>query len=216
MNVAALYVDPVGGPYPRLGLDVYGWMDARQVSIFDRDARHYEGPHPVVAHPPCGPWGRFRRRYKGGEGSKDCGPRAVEQVRRWGGVLEHPAHSTLWAHCGLPTPGADPDEHGGWTLHIEQVDWGHPCKKPTWLYIVGTYEVPPMPLSLGGPTHCMVRVLRNPHDLPELPRRQRHLTPPMLAVWLVSVARRARRSQLPVAQTDDAVLHHSKLRSNDV
>lgn len=43
-DVAALYVDP-RGPYPKL---VAEWYDAA------RDARTYEGPLPVVAHPPCG------------------------------------------------------------------------------------------------------------------------------------------------------------------
>ena len=33
------------------GVDVY---DA------DRDARTYDGPHPVIAHPPCRGWGELR------------------------------------------------------------------------------------------------------------------------------------------------------------
>ena len=47
VKIAALYVE-TGGCY--FGLpDVDPWDEAR-------DARLYAGPHPVVAHPPCGRW----------------------------------------------------------------------------------------------------------------------------------------------------------------
>ena len=89
--VAALYVDPIRGPYRALpGVERWGWADVHQAGLWDRDATAYDGPHPVIAHPPCGPWGLFAWRYKGGEGAKNCAIRAVQQVRRWGGVLEHP------------------------------------------------------------------------------------------------------------------------------
>jgi hypothetical protein len=51
VTVAALYVDP-RGPYASMpGVDPWD---------VERDARTYAGPYPVVAHPPCGSWGRFR------------------------------------------------------------------------------------------------------------------------------------------------------------
>jgi hypothetical protein len=201
MTIAALYVDTVAGPYVgRRDVELHGWAskDGRQHDLLapTRDAMDYDGPWPVVAHPPCGPWGRFRTRYLGGEGDARCGPRAVEQVRAHGGVLEHPAYSTLWAATGMPMPADGLDEWGGYTVQANQVDWGHPCLKPTWFYVVGVdrRDLPAMP-GPGTPTHCMVRLHRNPHELPELSKRLRHLTPPALAEWLVALARSARRRE---------------------
>ena len=86
LTPAALYVDPKG-PYPALGLDCW---DAT------RDATQYAGPNRVIAHPPCGPWSRLKA-FCGPEllAQKSLGLVAVEQVRRWGGVLEHPAGSEI-------------------------------------------------------------------------------------------------------------------------
>lgn len=196
-RVAALYVDSARGAYAGLaGVDCWGFAnrDGKQRDLFaqDRDARLYAGPLPVIAHPPCGPWGRFHWNYKGGEGHASCGPLAVKQVRALGGVLEHPAQSRLWKVAGLPKPGKlskpwNIDAFGGWTLAVNQCDWGHPAKKPTWLYICGTYFLPPLPPA-GKPTHVMVRLLRNNNELPELGKRKRHLTPPDFASFLVELA----------------------------
>lgn len=200
MTVAALYVDE-SGPYSRMrGVDAWGE---------GRDARRYLGPHPVVAHPACGPWGRFWWAYKGGEGGAECGLFAIQQVRRFGGVLEHPAYSRLWGGWGprpaptekrirpwtgdrLPRPGERPDRFGGYTLAVNQVDWGHLALKPTWLYIVGCpiAQLPPLP-SPRIPTHQMTAYRGGP---PEVPKPLRHLTPPAFARWLVAVARCASRN----------------------
>lgn len=52
-QVAALYVEgPPRGPYPKLLGPEYCWDEAR-------DARTYAGPWSVIAHPPCGPWGKL-------------------------------------------------------------------------------------------------------------------------------------------------------------
>lgn len=48
--IAALYVDETGCYSKVPGVDVWGTS---------RDARWYDGPHSVVAHPPCQRWGRF-------------------------------------------------------------------------------------------------------------------------------------------------------------
>ena len=125
MTVAALYIDP-RGPYPRLLGKSNCWG-------LDRDATLYPGPHPVVAHPPCGPWGRIKHLYQGAE--HELAPIAVEQVRTWGGVLEHPARSGLWKQCRLPLPYAGLDALGGFTVEVNQCDWGHVAPKKTWLYV---------------------------------------------------------------------------------
>ena len=56
----------------------------------ERDARNWPGGCQVVAHPPCRAWGRLRHFAKPRDDEKDLARFAVAQVRKWGGVLEHP------------------------------------------------------------------------------------------------------------------------------
>jgi len=145
--IAALYVES-GGIY--FGLpDVEPWDEAK-------DARKYPGPHPVVAHPPCQRWGKMWfgqplavkltgiRKKKGDDGG--CFSAALESVRKWGGVIEHPWGSHAWAHFGLNLPSRQggwiaADMTGGWTCCVEQGRYGHYARKPTMLYAFGT-ELP--------------------------------------------------------------------------
>lgn len=177
--IAALYIDP-RGPYPKMqGVDC--WDESR-------DARLYDGPHPVVAHPPCGPWSRLRFFCK--HQPADCAPRAVEQVRQFGGVLEHPESSLLWRAQRLPEPGGLPDSHGGWSLQVDQCAWGHRARKRTWLYFVGVKRTDVVPRTGGVPTHCVNS--RNKHStLLELSAAGRRRSPPEFAEWLVMLARSA-------------------------
>ncbi len=187
-TVAALYVDP-RGPYPGMeGVDC--WDESR-------DAMLYGGPWPVVAHPPCGPWGSLKHLYTGAE--HDCGPRAVEQVRAFGGVLEHPKGSKLWDACALPKPGHGFDAAGGFSIAVNQVDWGHVCKKPTWLYLVGIAYPAGRPepreptRSVNGRRGAATQA-KYPTWKEQLPRcsdAQRRRTPIAFAEWLVSLARQA-------------------------
>ena len=184
---AALYVDVSRGPYVALGVDAWGE---------ERDATTYPGPGPVIAHPPCGPWSRLRHMCGPALLAQEgLGPAAVAQVRRWRGVLEHPADSRLWTTCRMPAPGELPDEYGGWTVAVEQWWWGHRAVKPTWLYIVGTFDIPLIRTALGarpasGGRVAMARDPKLRSMLERLPRSQRHLTPPAFALWLVELAER--------------------------
>jgi hypothetical protein len=161
-----------------------------------RDARTYGGPYPVVAHPPCGAWGamRFVNKYQDASG----GPAAVDAVRRWGGVLEQPKGSLLWAHCGLPLPGEFPDASGGIAIEVAQVDWGHPARKRTWLYFVGCrpfgpYPHPREPTHWCWGTHAPGQKSTMPAGVKAASAQQRRRTPPAFAEWLVSIARSVKR-----------------------
>lgn len=169
-RVAALYVR-ADGPYAAMG-DVDVW-DA------ERDATKWWGPGPAVLHPDCAPWGRYR--IWGSTKRADLAVRAVDQVRRWGGVLEHPAESHLWVARELPRPGEPPDRWGGWSYFIRQSWWGHRAPKPTWLYIVGrpVGDLPPLPPPVPDPGGRVENMCT----------RERETTPPALAAWLVELAR---------------------------
>lgn len=158
-----------------------------------RDARKWEGGAPVVAHPPCRLWGKLRQfaKAKNPAAERQLAIDAVKRVQAWGGVLEHPAESTLWAHCGLPLPGRAPDSFGGWTAEVRQCDWGHKAEKRTWLYIVGCHpdELPPMPPP-GKATGAIRTQGNRPDRLKIVTKPEREHTPPAFAAWLLEVARR--------------------------
>ena len=134
IRVAALYVRP-DGPYAGRA-DVDLWDESR-------DARLYAGPWPVVAHPPCQRWGNLWWSDGSTEPGNDggCFAAAMESVRLWGGVLEHPEGSRAWAAFRLPRPrfgvGWTADLFGGWVCSVDQGRYGHPARKRTWLYYAG-------------------------------------------------------------------------------
>lgn len=123
---------------------IYKTLPGTDVWDIERNARLWPGGAPVVAHPPCRAWGRLRQFAKPRKGERQLAIWSVRQVRRFGGVLEHPVGSLLWKKAGLPPPGQT-DRYGGWTLPIHQNWWGHRAEKATLLYIVGCPpgETPP-------------------------------------------------------------------------
>lgn len=178
-NVAALYVDPLG-PYPKL---VEHWWDEQ------RDARTYAGPWPVVAHPPRGPWSALRHLHKKA-GQGELGLLAIEQVRKWGGVLEQPSSSRLSDHLDL--------RPGELYIMVEQCSWGHVARKPTWLFCVGVpHDFVNATRRTGGtPTHwCSGGRTKRPGMGATVPpgikvcsAQQRRRTPVAFAEWLISLA----------------------------
>lgn len=183
MTVAVLFAR-ADSNYKALDCDV--WDEAR-------DARTWPGGSQIVAHPPCRAWGRLRQFAKPQEGEKELALFAVANVRKFGGVLEHPAESSLWLDQRLPRPGEFPDEFGGWAIEIEQYHWGHRAEKATWLYVVGCQpcDLPTMPRRPGRATHC-IRPTKSYPRLPSVTKAEREHTPPALAAWLVELAARCK------------------------
>lgn len=202
-TVAALYVETNGSYFGLPGVDP--WDEPR-------DARLYAGPHPVVAHPPCQRWGQMAivnyARY-GGEHNKlgndgGCFAAALNAVRTWGGVLEHPAKSRAWEHFGITRPtwrGWGLSTDGGWTCEVWQSAYGHRANKATWLYYYsGDREVSPLELDWSRPRgshqvgyHDQRGKTRNK---PTLTRREANATPPAFRDLLISIASTAKPQRI--------------------
>ena len=95
--IAALFVETNGVYFNLPNIDPW---DKR------RDARTYAGPWPVIAHPPCDRWCQMapvnQARYGHQIGADDGKfAAALNAVRTWGGVLEHPAFSLRRPHWTL-------------------------------------------------------------------------------------------------------------------
>ena len=138
-TLAALFVQS-NGCYSNLSF-VDPWPE-------ERDARKYDGNLPVVAHPPCQRWGNLAAlnftRY-GGEHNRPgndggCFASALNNVRRCGGVLEHPRSSKAFAAHDITLPcgmGWQQAICGGWVCVVWQSAYGHRANKATWLYYYG-------------------------------------------------------------------------------
>ena len=155
----------------------------------ERDARLWPGGSAIVAHPPCRAWGSLRHFARPGPGEKEMAIWAIGEIRKWGGVLEHPAASGLFDRVGAPRPGRGMDQWGGWTLGVRQLDFGHACEKKTILYIVGCAprSIPPLPISFVPPSH-IIGSSRRHSALTGASQRMREATPPRFAEWLVALA----------------------------
>jgi hypothetical protein len=199
-SVAALFVDErPGGAYVGLPyVDVWG---------ISRDARKYPGPHPVVAHPPCARWCRLaglveaRWGHKRGE-DDGCFAAALASVRKWGGVLEHPAYSDAWSAFDLPMPalyGWQRGICGGWATHVEQGHFGHLARKATRLYGFGV-ELPTLPWGPGPTARAWVSWCGNHNrtrtgQVQRLSSKQRSASPLEFRDLLISIARSARKQE---------------------
>ena len=180
--VTALFVQTNGCYF---GLDYVDPWDVR------RDARLYNGPFAVVAHPPCARWSSYwfgspssKIRYKLGDDG-GCFESAIASVRKFGGVLEHPGGTHAWKHFGL----LKPPEYGGgfgewikadsvgWTCSVQQGHYGHSAKKRTWLYAVGAK----LPMLETGSAKSKI-------DFERLSKKERNATPAAFRNLLINMA----------------------------
>jgi hypothetical protein len=120
---------------------------------------------------------------------------ALATVRRWGGVLEHPAESIAWGTYGLPRPRqgtwlASLFRQGEWVTEVCQRNYGHRAEKRTWLLLVGE----PQPLNWAPPppeAWCSTDRPTSEMDCEHMGRRERELTPEPFARLLVELAQGA-------------------------
>lgn len=190
-TIAALFVVTDGCYFGLDGVDPWDIV---------RDARKYDGPHPVVAHPPCQRWGRY---WGGGPSAKTprklgdddgCFESALASVRRFG--LTHPLRGGGWSVAG---------DDIGWTCCVEQGAYGHRARKATWLYAVGT-ELPTLTWKAAGTfsrldagfhsaaERAAAGPIRNP--VKRLTERECLATPEPFRDLLISIARSSRARAL--------------------
>ena len=190
MTVAALFVEESGIYSGRDDVDVWG---------VSQDARTYPGPHPVVAHPPCHLWvnlaGVNFKRYGGAHNRPGndggCFCAALMAVRKWGGVLEHPAFSLAWPTFCLERPsgiGWNRVNRYQWVCEVWQSAYGHRARKRTWLYYVGGSAPHELRWERGPGTHQVGWFDRKK---PALGKKAASATPPAFADELIALARAA-------------------------
>ena len=142
-----------------------------------------------VYHPPCRTWGRLRSFANFHPGEHWLAVWAIIRIRKYGGVLEHPAGSTLWKLMCLPLPGSGYDSFGGFSVKINQHDFGFECEKNTWLYICGidVNLLPVQPLNFNAITHT-ISSSKIKSGKKEISKNKRASTTIILAAYLVQIA----------------------------
>jgi hypothetical protein len=161
----------------------------------DRNARTFAGNQVLIAHPPCRLFGKMSHSSKFNQSEYSLAFFAVDQVRRFGGIVEHPEGSKLWPALCLPRPATGLDFWRGQTIQVDQYNFGHLARKRTWLYIVGLSFTPTSPIRTGKPKYALGVHLRDKHKYLDLPARYREGTPIDFALWLVALANQIRPIQ---------------------
>ena len=198
-QVSTLFVESNG---------IYSKLENIDLWPIDRDARLYPGNNPVVAHPPCQLWGPFAKvNYArwGGEHNRPgndlgCFQSALYSVRRWGGVLEHPAFSRAWDRYGLTAPtgigwSRQSDSDITWVCEVWQSAYGHKARKRTWLLAHGFAEKPPDFLwdRIDGEYQIGFHDQRGKlKNKPTISGKKASATPPSFAYALINIARLSR------------------------
>jgi hypothetical protein len=196
-SIAALFVETNG---------VYFNLPFVEPFDLHKNALTYAGDDPVVAHPPCQLWGKFAKinyaRYGGSHNKPGndggCFTHALDCVRKYGGVLEHPAFTYAWSAYSLPVPkGIGWIQCSGheWVCEVWQSAYGHLARKRTWLFYSG--ENPPRPLrwERKNGTHQIGFHDQRGKDRnkPTLSKRKAIATPLAFRDALIELARNSRK-----------------------
>lgn len=164
-------------------LDVDCWDE-------QRNALNYSGQNRLICHPPCRLFSRLKKFSTAPACEKLLGIYAVLMVRKYGGVVEQPAGSSLWKLCNI-TRSPEPDEFGGYVINVQQNWFGYQCKKSTDLYIVGCplYLLPALPLNFTA----IKNAIGNSQSLPAVNSKEsRSFTTLPFARWLIEIAKKSK------------------------
>ena len=170
----------------------YKNRDTWDVYDEDRDALTYDSSSPVVCHPPCRTWGRLSHLATNARPNEaSLALWSIKKIRLNGGILEHPAGSRLFGKH-LPDVG-ETDEHGGFTILVDQYDFGHVAHKKTKLYICGIdrSQLPELPPEDKTLHYCEKGKLRsicgNVKGTTRCTQYQREYTPEKLIDYFENV-----------------------------
>jgi hypothetical protein len=164
---------------------IYKTIPGLDVWDEERNALNWPGGNRGIFHPPCRLWSKWLRHLSTAPlQERNLALWSVDQVRKEGGILEHPACSLLWNKAGLPKPGTG-DKYG-FSIALYQQWFGHKAQKATWLYICGIKSLPEIPFVLGDPIvrGPLGHEVRHP-DMQRLSKTERDGTPVRFAQWLV-------------------------------
>jgi len=152
----------------------------------ERNALLFSGNDAIIAHPPCRLWGRLSHFSKAPPIERLLAIWAIIQVRKNGGILEHPAGSRLFRKMRIPLDGTT-DQYGGYLISINQHWFGFQARKRIYLYILGCTrsQLPQVPLNFSAITHS-VSTSRN---YLELDKSKNSVTVPQLCEWLFEIQR---------------------------
>ena len=160
---------------------------------YKRNALTYTGSQPVVCHPPCRTWGKLSHMAtKARKDESNLALWSIKKIRNVGGILEHPDGSRLFKNH-LPDVNTFTDEYGGFTILIDQYDFGHVAHKMTKLYICGLKysQLPKLPEKDHSLHYCDKGKLRsicgNVKGTTRCTQYQREYTPDNLILYFEKV-----------------------------
>lgn len=105
-----------------------------------RNAYNYNGTNKIIGHPPCQQWSKLKGLAKENKLEKELGLFVWEKVQQYGGIIEHPAGTSLFKYVG-----ANPKQ----IIKVNQNWWGFKAKKETLLYF-NQVELLPTPLNFNA------------------------------------------------------------------
>ncbi|MCX8016253.1 MAG: hypothetical protein N2692_03100 [Patescibacteria group bacterium] len=130
-----------------------------------------------------------------------CFAAALNAVKKFGGVIEHPAHSRAWDAFNITKPKrysawipAGLFHPNCWTCYVEQGHYGHFTRKPTWLFYHSPQGNRPPTLihtQSNETTYIILKSGRKQSKFELASKKQRSATPRPFAELLIQIAQHA-------------------------